>query len=117
MDRLKLFHGATGQLNQTVTRFAVLQGLDIIAVERKTLEVGRLRRIAEHSERQIVGQLPKAIEIAGKLDVALRGGMDVDRTEQEHLGWRTGWQGLRDRLPVSDGGDLILAQSDVLPKK
>ncbi len=43
--------------------------------------------------------------------------MDVDRTEQEDLSRRAGRQSLRDRLSASDGGDLILTQSDVLAKE
>ena len=114
---VKLFDGARGHLDQTVAGLAILQGLDVIAVERKTLQVRKLRRIAEHPERQIVGKLAKPIEIAGKLEVALRSSMDVDRAEQEDLGRRAGRQGLRDRLSASDGGDLILTQSEILPKE
>ena len=43
--------------------------------------------------------------------------MDIDRTKQQDLGWRAGRKSRRDRLSAADGGDLILAQSDVLPKE
>jgi len=43
--------------------------------------------------------------------------VDIDRPEQKDLGRRAGGQSLRDRLSTSDGGDLIFAQSDVLPKE
>jgi hypothetical protein len=43
--------------------------------------------------------------------------MDVDRAKQQDLGRRAGREGLRDRLSPSDGGDLILTQSNVLPKE
>ena len=39
-----------------------------------------------------------------------------DRTEQEYLIRDAGGRGLRDGLPIPDGGDLILIQSDALPK-
>src|SRR5260370_25924499 len=114
---MKLFDRTRGHLNQAVAGLATLQGLNVIAVERKTRQVGKLRRIAEHTERQIVGKLAKAVEIAGKLKIALRSSMDVDRAEQEDLGRRAGPQGFGDRLSASNGGDLILTQADVLLKE
>src|SRR5260370_7449329 len=82
---MKLFDRTRGHLNQAVAGLATLQGLNVIAVERKTRQVGKLRRIAEHTERQIVGKLAKAVEIAGKLKIALRSTMDVDPAEQQDL--------------------------------
>jgi len=43
--------------------------------------------------------------------------MDVDRAEQQDLGRGAGREGHRHRLSASDGGDLILTQSDVLTKE
>ena len=43
--------------------------------------------------------------------------MDEYRTKQQDLGWRAGRKSRRDRLSAADGGDLILTQSDVLPKE
>jgi hypothetical protein len=40
-------------------QLAVLQRLNVISVERKTLQVGKPWRIAEHPECQIAGQLAK----------------------------------------------------------
>jgi hypothetical protein len=106
-----------GHLNQTVAGLAILQGFDVIGFERKTLQVGKLMRIAEHPEGQIVGKLSKALEIAGKPEVALRSSVDVDRANQKDLGRRAGRQGLRNRLPASKGGNLILTEPDVLLKE
>src|SRR5260370_556681 len=103
-------------MSSSIAGLATLQGLNVIAVERKTRQVGKLRRIAEHTERQIVGKLAKAVEIAGKLKIALRSSMDVDRAEQEDLGRRAGPQGFGDRLSASNGGDLILTHPEVLLK-
>ena len=43
--------------------------------------------------------------------------MDIDRTKQQDFGRRAGGESRRDRLSAADGGDLILTQSDVLPKE
>jgi hypothetical protein len=43
--------------------------------------------------------------------------MDVDCAKQEYLGWGARGQRLRHSLSISDGGDLILIQSDVLSEK
>ena len=83
----------------------------------KPLQVRKLRRIGEHPKRQKAGNLAKAVEIAGELEVGLRSNMDVDRAKQQDFGWRAGRKSLRDRLSAADGGDLILTQSDVLPKE
>ena len=114
---VKLFDGGRGHLNPTVAGFATLQGLDVIAVERKAPQVRKLWRIGEHYKRQKAGNLAQAVEIAGKLEVGLGSSMDVDRAKQQNLGRRAGWEGLRHRLSAADGSDLILAQSDVLPKE
>src|SRR5271157_354413 len=87
---VQLFDGVCGHLNQTVAWLAVLQGLDVIAVKRKTLQVRKLLRIGKHSEAQIVGKLSKPVEIQGKPKVLLRSSMDIDGSEQENLGWRAG---------------------------
>ena len=114
---VKLFDGGRGHLNPAVAGFATFQGVDVIAVEGKTLQVGKLRRIGEYPKRQKAGNLANAVEIAGKLEVGLRSNMDVDRTKQQDFGWRAGRKSRRDRLSAADGGDLILTQSDVLPKE
>src|SRR5208337_388741 len=75
---LKRFDRARGQLNLTVAGGALLQGLDLIAVERKILQVREFRGIAEDLERPIAGKLATPVEIPGKLDVALRSSVDVD---------------------------------------
>ena len=67
--------------------------------------------------RPKAGSLAQAVEIASTLEVGFRSGMDVDRAKQQDLGRRAGREGLRDRLSTPDRGDLILAQSNVLPKE
>ena len=112
-----LFDGGRGHLNPTVAGLATFQGLDFIAVECKTAQVSKLRRIGEYYKRQKAGNLAKAVEIAGQLEVGFGSGMDEDRTKQQDLGRHAGRKSLRDRMSISDGGDLILSQSNVLPKE
>jgi hypothetical protein len=101
IDRsVKLFDRARRHLNQTVAGLAIPQGIDVIAFKRKTLQVGKLRRIAEHPESQIVGELAKAVEIAGKPKVALRSCMDVDRPKQENFCRRAGRQAFATACPL-----------------
>jgi hypothetical protein len=105
---VKLFNRGCGHLNATVARLAILQGLNVIAVELKTLQVRKLWGIGEHPERQKAGNLAKAIEIAGILEVRLGSSMDVDRAKQQDLGCRAGREGRRDRLSLTDRGDLLV---------
>jgi hypothetical protein len=81
------------------------------------VQVRKLRRIGEHPKRQEARNLAKAVEIAGILEIGLRRSMDIDCAKQQDLGRRAGREGLRDRLSASDGRNLILGQSDVLPKE
>jgi hypothetical protein len=55
----KVVDGVCRHLNQTVARLAIPQSFDVFAVERETFQLRRLRRIAEHRERQIVRELAK----------------------------------------------------------
>ena len=97
---VKVFDRAGRQLHLTVAGRAVLQGLDLIAVERKIFQVRKCWRIAEHLERQIAGKLTTPVEIAGKLNVALRSSVDVDRTKQEDFGRRAGGSAFTTGYPL-----------------
>jgi len=82
----------------------------------KPLQIEGLWRIGEHTERQIAGTLRSRSQ-SGVLSVSLRSSVDVDRVKQEDLITLARWQRFRHRLSISNGGDLILIQSDVLLKE
>ncbi len=111
---MELFNGTGRHLNLAVTGFATLQRFDVFAIEGEIFQVGKLWRIAELTDCQVLGQLAKAVEITRKLEIAFRRGMDVDRTEHETLIGNAGVEGLGNRLPAADGRDLPIAESDIL---
>jgi hypothetical protein len=70
-------------LDETIAWFAVLHSLPVIIIEGETTQIRKLRRVAEHSERQVVWKLPKTIKIMNKLDVFLRRSVDINCSETE----------------------------------
>ena len=114
---MNFFDGTGGCLNQAIAGLAIFHSLDIVIVERKTLQVRKLWRSAEHAESQIAGKLAQPVRILGKPKVSLWRSVNVDRAEEEDLSRSAGWQCLRHRLSISDGRDLVLIQSDVVLEK
>src|SRR5271156_5041211 len=108
---LQLLHGAGRQLNLAAARLASLQRLRVVAVERETLQVGKLRRSAEWFDCQISRNLAQPIEIIGELEVAFRRRIDVDRAEHKNLRRSSGGQRLGNGLTTADRCDLVLTQS------
>ena len=102
---------------EQIAWFAVLQGLDVIIIEGETTQIRKLRRVAEHSERQVVRELPKTIKIMSKLDVFLRHSVDIDRSEQKNLGGAARWHRLHDGSPALNCGNLLFAQANVVPEE
>src|SRR5579863_1919425 len=111
------FDGTGGDLNQAIAGPAILQGLDVIVIQRKAIQIGKLGGITEHAERQIVGKLSAAIEILGEVQIGLWSCMDIDGAEEEDLIRAARRHCFRDWFSGAYGANLTLLQPMAAPKK
>ena len=105
------------QPDPAVAWLAILQLLHVILFECEAIEIGKLRRITELSNRKKAGKFTQCIDIRCKPEVALRSGFDVHGAEDKNLVGGSCVYNLCDGRATADRRNLVIVQSNVLPKE
>ena len=114
---LERFHRLGGQLDVAFARLTVFQLLDVVRLQSETVEVGKLRRIAEFSNCEIAGKFAKRINVRSELEIFFRSRLNIDGAEYKHLIWSAGFHYFRNRFSVSDRRNLIFFQPNIIAEE
>src|SRR5712671_2126744 len=114
---LERIHRLGGQLDVAFARLTVFQLLNVVRLQSETVEVGKLRRIAEFSNGEIAGKFAQLVNVRSKLEIFFGSRLHIDGAEYKHFIRSAGFRYLRNRLPVSDRRKLIFFQPNIVPKE